>query len=372
MSRKALPAPEIPDETARVARAAFPGGTRCLQLRDALGALSTEADFADLFPTRGPPAEAPWRRALVTARQFVEGLPDRQAAAAVRSRRDWKYALSRELSNPGFDHTVLSEFRARLVQGGAAQRLLDVLLEQCKARGWRNARGRQRTDSTPVLAAVRALNRLEWVGETLRQTLNVLAAVAPDWLQAYVERDHPEWAERSSRRIEAYRLPTGASARQASAEVIGADGWDLLDALDALEAAAAPVWVRELPVTQRLRRVWTQQSHPREVGGHWRQAEGAPPAGPVQNSPSDPEARYGKKRETTWVGDKAHLTPDLRRRYPPSAHPGHDDPGGHSRRDGAPDHSGRLGPARVAAQHTAGRCGLHGRRSLRHQPGAVW
>jgi transposase len=114
-------------------------------------------------------------------------------------------SLSLDLSNPGFDHTVLSEFRARLVQGGAAQRLLDVLLEQCKARGGLKARGRQRTDSTPVLAAVRALNRVECGGETLRQTLNVLAEVAPDWRQAYVERDHPEWAERSRRRIEAHR-----------------------------------------------------------------------------------------------------------------------------------------------------------------------
>jgi transposase len=199
----------------------------------------------------------------------------------------------------------LSEFRARLVQGGAAQRLLDVLLEQCKARGWLKARGRQRTDSTHVLAAVRALNRLECVGETLRHTLNVLAEVAPDWLRAYVEQEHPEWAERYSRRIEEYRLPNGASARQAYAEVIGTDGWDLLDAL---EAAAAPVWLRELPVTQRLRRVWTQQYHPREVGGHWRQAKELPPAGQVQNSPYDPDARYGKKRETTWVGYKVHLT----------------------------------------------------------------
>jgi transposase len=153
MSLKGLPVPSIPDETARVARAAFPGGTLCLQLRDTLGSLYTDADFADLFPTHGQPAEAPWRLAVVTVLQFVEGLPDRQAADAVRSRLDWKYALSLELSDPGFDHTVLSEFRTRLVQGGAVQRLLDVLLEQCHARGWLKARGRQRTDSTQVPSA---------------------------------------------------------------------------------------------------------------------------------------------------------------------------------------------------------------------------
>lgn len=305
MSLKALPIPAIPDETARVARAAFPSGTLCLQLREALGTLYSDADFADLFPTRGQPAEAPWRLALVTVLQFVEGLSDRQAADAVRSRLDWKYALSLELSDPGFDHTVLSEFRTRLVQGGAAPRLLDVLLEQCQARGWLKARGRQRTDSTHVLAAVRALNRLECVGETLRHALNVLAEVAPDWLQAYVTRAHPEWVERYSRRIEEYRLPTGTTARQAYAETIGADGWELLSAL---EQPTAATWLREIPAVQSLQCVWAQQYQAREAGGHWRQAEELPPAGQVQNSPYDPDARYGKKRDTTWVGYKVHLT----------------------------------------------------------------
>jgi transposase len=305
MSLKALPIPPIPDETARVVRAAFPGGTLCLQLRDTLGALYTDANFADLFPTRGQPAEAPWRLALVTVLQFVEGLSDRQAADAVRSRLDWKYALSLELSDPGFDHTVLSEFRTRLVQGHAAERLLDILLEQCKAHGWLKARGRQRTDSTHVVAAVRALNRLECVGETLRHALNVLAEVAPDWLQAYVSQAHPEWVERYSRRIEEYRLPTGTTARLTYAEVVGADGWDLLNAL---EAPPAPVWLRELPAVQSLQRVWAQQYHPRAAGGQWRHAAELPPAGQVQNSPYDPDARYGKKRDITWVGYKVHLT----------------------------------------------------------------
>jgi transposase len=202
MALKALPVPPIPDETARVARAAFPGGTLCLQLRDTLGTLYTDADFADRFPSRGQPAEAPWRLALVTVLQCVEGLSDRQAADAVRSRRDWKEARSLELTDPGFHPTVFSAFGTRRVQGGAAQRLLDVLLEQCKARGWLTARGHPRTEATHVLAAVRALNRWECVGETLRQALNVLAEGAPDWLRAYVEREHPAWVERDSRRSE--------------------------------------------------------------------------------------------------------------------------------------------------------------------------
>lgn len=314
MSLKILPIPAVPDETARVVRACFPRGNLVVEVRDALGALYSDEDFADLFPIRGQPAEAPWRVALVTVLQFVEGLPDRQAAEAVRSRMDWKYALSLELSDPGFDHTVLSEFRSRLVQGGATQRLLDVLLDQCAARGWLKARGRQRTDSTHVLAAVRALNRLECVGETLRQALNVLAEVAPEWLRSYVEREHAEWTERYSCRIEEYRLPTGAAAhrrccppglRRAYAELIGADGWSLLHAV---EATTAPAWLGELPAVQSVRRVWAQQYQPRETGGEWRRTQDLLPAGQIQTSPYDADARYGKKRETTWVGYKVHLT----------------------------------------------------------------
>src|SRR5262249_22244001 len=117
-----------PEETQRVARAAFPKGTLCLRIADALGTVYQNQEFASLFPTRGQPAEAPARLALATVLQFVEGLSDRRAADAVRGRIDWKYALGLELTDAGFDHTVLSEFRTRLVQGKAEQTLLDTLL----------------------------------------------------------------------------------------------------------------------------------------------------------------------------------------------------------------------------------------------------
>ncbi len=316
MSLKLLPIPPVPQETARIVRACFPHGTLVVQLRDALGTLYGDEDFADLFPTRGQPAEAPWRLALVTVLQFVEGLPDRQAADAVRSRLDWKYALSLELTDPGFDHTVLSEFRTRLVAGGAEERLLDLVLEQARARGWLKVRGKQRTDSTHVLAAVRALTRLECVGETLRHALNVLAEVAPDWLRAHVQ---PEWVERYAHRVEEYRLPSGKAERERYANEVGADGWRLLDALD---AAATPSWLRELPAAQTLRRVWAQQYHPREPraarrpsskqddepDGHWRAKADLPPSNRLQSSPYDPDARYGKKRQTSWIGYKLHVT----------------------------------------------------------------
>jgi len=170
MSLHSSPIPPVPDETARVARAAFPRGNAIMQMRDALGTIYSDEQFADLFPVRGQPAEAPWRLALVTVFQFLEHLPDRQAADAVRSRLDWKYALSLELSDPGFDHTVLSEFRSRLVTHGAEERLLEVMVELFQVRGW---------------LKVRALNRVELVGETLRAALNVLAVVAPDWLRVH-------------------------------------------------------------------------------------------------------------------------------------------------------------------------------------------
>jgi transposase len=212
-----------------------------------LGTIYDDQGTALLFPTRRQPAEAPWRLALVTVLQVVEGLSDRQAAEAVRVRLDWKFLLSLPLSDPGFDASVLSEFRSRLVAGGAELRLLEVLLEQCQARGWLKARGRQRTDATHVLAAVRALNRLELVGETLRYALNVLAEVAPAWLRDQIT---PDWFERSSHRVEDERLPKGKEARVQHALLIGADGFHVLAAV---EAEGAPPWVRQLPTISFLK-----------------------------------------------------------------------------------------------------------------------
>src|ERR671913_605000 len=168
-----------PEDTCRVARAAFPKGTLCLDIADALGPIYQDSQFAGLFPRHGQPAAAPATLALATVLQYVEGLSDRQAADAVRGRIDWKYALRLPLTDPGFDHTVLSEFRSRLIEGRAEQQLLDTLLERLRDLGLVKPRGRQRTDSTHVLAAVRGLNRLERVGETLRAALNEVAGGGP-------------------------------------------------------------------------------------------------------------------------------------------------------------------------------------------------
>jgi transposase len=166
------PIPPVPEQTARIARAAFPKGSPYLTLRDTLGTIFEDGHFADLYPKQGQPACPPWRLALITLMQFREGLSDRQAAEAVRARIDWKDLLGLELSDPGFDFSVLCEFRDRLLAGGAQERLLERVLEVARELGVLKARGRQRTDSTHVLAAVRTLNRLELVAETLRAALN--------------------------------------------------------------------------------------------------------------------------------------------------------------------------------------------------------
>lgn len=308
MSLRAEDERPIFEETRRVARAAFPKGTLVMRLADQLGAIYRDKEFAELFPPRGQPALSPGRLALVTVLQFVEGLSDRQAADAVRGRIDWKYALGLELTDPGFDHTVLSEFRARLVAGEAALLLLDTLLVRSRELGLLKRRGRQRTDSTHVLAAVRTLNWLERVGEALRAALNELAAVAPDWLRALAPA---EWYERYGERVENYDLPKSEAERQQLASVIGADGRRLLRAIDAADRPE----LGELPAVTILRRVWDEQYV--ETAGRvaLRAVEAMPsPAGLIA-SPYDPEARYSTKRGTAWVGYKVQLTescdPDL-------------------------------------------------------------
>jgi transposase len=297
-----MPIEPVPPETVRVARAAFPKGNRYLRLADEMETLFTDDTFQALFPTYGQPALPPWRLALVTLLQFAEGLSDRQAVNAVQSRIDWKYVLRLELTDPGFDASVLSEFRTRLIAGAAESLLFDTVLTWCRHRQLVKARGRQRTDSTHVLAAVRALNRIEVVGETLRHALNTLAVVAPEWLRGV---SSPDWRDRYTRRAEDDRLPTTHAARAALALTIGQDGWRLLAATD---HADAPVWLREVPAVAILRRVWMQNYWWDGAQLHWREADNIPPAAQFVSSPYDPEAHYARKHTTQWVGYKVHIT----------------------------------------------------------------
>ncbi len=304
MSLQAPLAYIVPDETARIAQAAFPKGSLVMHIHDALGTIYTNGQVATLFSPTGQPAEDPARLIVILVLQFLEGLPDRQAANAVRGRIDWKYALALELTDPGFDASVLSTFRDRLLAGQQEQALLDTLLAVLQAHGWLNARGKQRTDSTHVLAAIRTLNRLACVGETVRQALNDLAATAPEWLTAWVPT---EWFDRYGRRIEDYRLPREKTARTALGAAIGADGFQILSML---EQPSAPAELRHLLAVQILRQVWWQQyyaPHP-DAPVCWRSDADAPPPGQLIHSPYDVDARYSLKRDMHWVGYKVHLT----------------------------------------------------------------
>lgn len=240
----------------------------------------------------------------MTLLQFAENLSDRQAADAVRSRIDWKYLLGLELTDPGFDFSILSEFRQRLVTGKAEERLLNHLLRCCQDQQWLKAGGKQRTDSTHVLARVRDMNRLECVGETMRFTLNSLATLLPDWLARHLQ---PEWAARYGPRAEEYRLPHTKLQRLAYAQQVEQDGLWLLERIERDEQAAR-LW--QLPAIDILRRIWIQQF--RVVDGQlvWRveNQDELPPSAQLISSPYDLEARFSRKRTTTWVGYKVHLS----------------------------------------------------------------
>ncbi len=292
----------IPEETRRIAQAACPKGTLAMRLRDALGALYGDEQFVALYPEEGQPAYAPWRLAVVTVLQYTENLTDRQAANAVRERIDWKYALGLELGDAGFDYSLLSAFRTRLVENQAETLLLDRLLEVCQQRGWLKQGGKQRTDSTHVLARVRSLSNLECVGETLRAALDDLAELSPDWL---VKQVAPDWFERYSHRVENYRLPKAESQRTALAHQMGADGVHLLAVLSQTDA---PAQAKDLQSVQMLRQVWQQYYEVSAGKVKWRAGPHKAEGEGVIRSPYDPEAQTGRKREMTWLGYKVHLT----------------------------------------------------------------
>ena len=208
------------------------------------------------------------------------------------------------MTDPGVDCSILSEFRQRLVAAKAEERLLNHLLGCCQDHQWLKAGGKQRTDSTHVLARVRDMNRLECVGETMRFALNRLATLLPDWLARQLP---PEWAARYGSRAEEYRLPHTKPARLAHAQQVGQDGWWLLERIERDEQAAL---LRQLPAIAILRRVWLQPFRPVDDHLIWRaeHQDELPPSARLIRSPYDVGARFSRKRTTTWVGYKVHLS----------------------------------------------------------------
>lgn len=322
----------VPVETARVAWAASPKGTPAMLMRDRLQDLFVDDDFVGWFPVDGRRGVSPARLALVSVLQYAENLTDRQASRAVACRIDWKYALGMELTEPGFDHSVLSEFRDRLAEGDRADRLLAVMVDRLAEAGLVRARGRQRTDSTHVLAAVRRLSRVELVAETMRAALQALAKVDEVWLANVMP---PQWAERYGRSARHERQPTGAAAVRQYVEQVGADGIALLQAV---YGPTAPVAGPGVAAVEVLRQVWVQQYWYDESGQlQWREAklsrarksrEGTtrrrssrtaadddaesarvPWSSVEVVSPHDPQARFSHKPgKVEWVGYKDHQT----------------------------------------------------------------
>lgn len=305
--------PGVPELTARVARAAAARGELPLatRVRDELGALFADAEFAEAFGRRGRRGWSPGRLAMVTVLQMAENLTDRAAVHKVWFDLSWKYCLGLELEDVGFDASVLSEFRTRVVEHGLEERVLDLLPAALKEKGLVKPGGRQRTDSTHVLAAVQEWNRLEPAGETVRAALEALSAAAPDWVAQVL--DVGGWNRRYGRRIDAYWRPPGSQTQR---DQLALDhGRDAVALLRAVYRKDAPVWMWELPAVQVLRRITVQNylittdSNGAEVVKR-READehGLPPGSLRLTSPYDLDARYGGKEDLRWTGYKLHIS----------------------------------------------------------------
>jgi len=288
-------------------RKAFP---LAVQVRDMLGEVYADEQFAGLFGSRGRPGYSPGRLALVSVLQMAEKLTDRQAAEAAGRDLSWKYALGLALDDPGFDHSVLPEFRARVVAGAAEQHLLDALLAKIAELGLVKAGGKQRTDSTHVVSAVRDLNRIELAGESVRAAVEAIVAAVPDWFSAAF--DVAGWSARYGRRIDSWRLPTAKSKRDELADGYGRDGHALLAAV---YADTAPGWLRELPAVQVLRVVLVQNylvavdKQGRAVIRMREAGDGLPPAPSRVASPYDTNTRWAAKGDDLfWNGYKVHIS----------------------------------------------------------------
>jgi transposase len=305
-----------PDPRVAAAIAAKYRGRRprplAVQVRDRLGEWLGDEDFAAVFGIRGRPGWPPSRLALVTVLQRAEHLADRQAAEAVRTRMDWQYLLGLPLDDPGFDDSVLAEFRGKVAGAGLEQVVLDALLARLAAAGLVKAGGKQRTDSTHVVAAVAALNRLELAGESVRAALEALAAAHPDWLAQRICVS--DFARRYGTPMTSWRPPASQAKRDELAIAYARDGYALLGAV---YDRSAPSWLRELPAVDVLRRVLLQ-NYTRTITEDGREVvrrrekepegDGLPPGHARIASPYDLDARWGVKRDTFWLGYKLHIT----------------------------------------------------------------
>ncbi|MGK4585995.1 IS1182 family transposase [Kitasatospora sp. HPMI-4] len=268
---------------------------------DRLDGLWRDDDFAGWYPRDGRSGISPAQLATVCVLQFLLGLSDRQAAEAVRCRIDFKYAMAMELDDPGFHHSVLADFRERLVLDDRADRLLDLALARLKEAGLVRERTTQRTDSTHVLAAVRELTRLELVTEAVRAALEEVARTASHLLTGLVDE---EWGRRYGRPVRLGKNPTRPKTRIITA---GDDACRLLEHLHRHGPGYRPGLQAEA-----LRQIVVQNYY-RDAAGRlrWRTAAdgGLPPSAAAIVSPYDTTARYVRHGHIiSWKGFAAHVT----------------------------------------------------------------
>ena len=293
---------EIPESTKKVAQAAFAKGNVYLTMRDELGTIFEDYNFAEMFSHAGKPAEAPGNLALVVVMQKMEGLSDRQAANAVRARIDWKYALGLELEDIGFAPSTLSRFRQRLIENEEEREILERVLACLAEKGLVKKESEQRTDATHVLAVTRELNRLELVAETMRHALEAVAKIDGAWLREWVPA---VWFKRYGGQVEEYRLPKSKRARSKLAVEIGNDGQHLLKTV---AQENTPSKIKTLQAITAMHLIWQQQYRQQKGKIKWRDNDDLPPANEKIQNPHDVEARYSEKRGEGWVGFKVHLT----------------------------------------------------------------
>jgi transposase len=333
MSMQPVPWPD-PDPAVAAAIGAMYGSRKtgpplAVTVRDRLGEWLHDEEFAAAFGTRGRPGWPPSRLALVTVLQRAENLTDRMAAEAVRTRLDWKYLLGLPLEDPGFDHSVLPEFRAKVADAGLEQAPLDALLERLSADGLVKAGGKQRTDSTHVIAAVAELNQLELARESVRAAVEALTAAHPGWVAGALHVS--EWARKYGAPVPGWNLPSSKKKQDEFAVACAKDGYALLRAV---YGKGAPAWLAELPAVETLRQVLVQNytlvthTDGREVVKRREkqpEGDGIPPGRSRIASPYDTDARWGAKRDQSWLGYKLHVTETCDDAPPCGcAGPGHD------------------------------------------------
>jgi transposase len=297
----------MPEETGRIGAILLDKKSTYRLIGERLFGQLNEAEFADLYPAEGQPGLSPVILAYVTAFQFMEKIPDRQAAESMRMRIDWKYALHLSLEYEGFNFSVLSEFRDRLIRGEADGRVFEKLVEQIRAMGLIKERGKQRTDSIAMLTKVRNLSRLELVVETLRLTVGALVNTDHEWSGKVLP---PSWEDKYGERFVMQRY-SEKEWKEYEANV-GNDGRWLLKRL---EEESVPAEFRDLEAVRILKTVWEQQFQ--EEAGQMVYKDLKKYDGHTQiQTPHDPEARYSKKRHSKWVGDKVQVTETDDEGYP--------------------------------------------------------